>query len=136
MTLTITITPGELERQAGLIYQGKPFEVFLVHNAGLPVPLTAATTYANWKAAEPTGNGYAAVSGTVGFGTYNASSGRYEVAPLVAGFSASGGDIVFDTVCVRVGGGTYLHSVQVENPAITILDGGSRTYLISLVQDN
>jgi hypothetical protein len=136
MALTITITPGELARQAALVYQGKTFEVFLVMNATQPIPLTAEDTYAAWKAIEISGNGYAAVSGTVGFGAYNATSNRYEVAPIVASFGASGGDISFDTVCVKVGAGDYLHSLQVEDPAITVEDGGSRTYLISLVQDD
>lgn len=136
MTLTVTITPGELERQAGLIYQGKTFEVFLVSNSTQPEPLLATSTYAQWKAIEVTGNGYATVTGTVGFGAYNQTSTRFEVAPIVASFSATGGNIVFDTICVKVGAGSYLHSIQVENPAVTILDGGSRTYLISLVQDD
>jgi hypothetical protein len=136
MTLTVTITPGELERQASLIYQGKSFEVFLVSNSTQPTPLDATSTYAEWKAIEVAGNGYVTASGTVGFGAYNQTSTRFEVAPLVASFSAAGGDIVFDTICVKVGAGGYLHSIQVEDPAITILDGGSRTYLISLVQDD
>lgn len=136
MTLTITITPGELARQAALVYQGKSFEVFLVENATQPIPLTAADTYAAWKAIEISGNGYAAISGTVGFGAYSEANGRFEVAPLVAAFGATGGDISFDTVCVKVGAGEYLHSIQVEDPAVTIPDGGGRTYLISLAQDD
>jgi len=136
MALTITITPGELERQAILVYQGQPFEAFLVNNSLQATPLTAANTYANWKAAELSGNGYIAVTGSIGFGTYNTTTNRFELPPFVAGFSAVGGAIDFDTLCVRVGGGTALHSIQVEDPAVSILDGGSRTYLISLVQDD
>lgn len=136
MALTITVTPAELGRQAELVYQGKAFEVFLVNNGALSPPLTAASTYAQWKAAEVTGNGYAAVGGTIGFGSYSSANTRYEMPPIVAGFTASGGSITYDTVCVRVGGGTYLHSIQVESSPTPIADGFSRTYLISLIQND
>jgi hypothetical protein len=136
MALTITVTPGELARQAALIYEGRAFEVFLVDNGALSVPLTVANTYAEWKAAEISGNGYGAVEGTIGFGTYNGATARIEMPPMVAGFTAEGGPITYDTVCVRVAGGTYLHSIQVEGSPEPIADGYSRTYLISLIQDD
>lgn len=136
MALTITITPGELARQASLIYQGKAWEVFLVNNGALSPPLTATNTYAEWKAAEVSGNGYAPVEGSISFGSYNETTARFEMPPIVAGFTAAGGPIDYDTVCVRVGGGTYLHSVQVETAPDPIADGYSRTYLISLIQDD
>jgi hypothetical protein len=136
MALTITLTPGELSRQAALVYEGKPYEVFLVDNAALSVQLTVQNSYEEWKAAEITGYGYAAVVGTVGFGAYNQATARLEMPPIVAGFTADGGAIAYDTVCVRVGGGTYLHSIQVEGSPEPIADGYSRTYLISLIQDD
>lgn len=134
MALTATITPAELVRQARLVYETLPYEVFLVDNstAGLGVN----DTYADWKAEEVSGNGYAAITGVLGYGTYNSVTQRYEIPPLVCTFTAAGGSIAYTTLCVRIGTEAYLHSIQVESLPDPIADGSMRTYLITLIQND
>lgn len=133
MPLSITITPKELERQANLCYAGQTYEVFLAFNNSL---LTSASTYAEWKAAEVSGGGYAAVTGTVAAGTYEIGNGRFEMPVIPCQFSATGLGYTFNTVCVRIGTASYLHSFIDVTPVVIIADGQTRIYNITLVQND
>jgi hypothetical protein len=134
MAITLTISQKELERQAGLCFEGKTYEIFLATNSGL---LTASSTYAEWQAVEvATANGYAPVSGSVGVGSWSSANLRYELPAITAEFSSTGGGYSYDTLCVRIGSETYLHSIVVESPSITLAAGQSKSYLITLVQDD
>ena len=134
MALTLTISPKELERQAGLALDGKNYEVFLANNTG---GLTADSTAAAWKAVEvAAGNGYAAVTGTTGTGAYVPGNGRVELPDITAAYTASGAGFAYNTVCLHFVGETYLHSISVEAPDITLAAGSSKTYVISLIQDD
>lgn len=134
MALTLTIAPKELERQAAAALNGKAYKIFLANNT---TSLTADSTAALWAAAEvPTANGYAAVTGTTGTGTYVSGNGRVELPDLVAAFNATGAGFTYNTVCLHFTGATYLHSIAVEAPAITLSAGSSKSYTISLIQDD
>lgn len=133
MAITATISQKELERQANLSFEAKSFTVFLATNSG---SLTAQSTYSAWVAVAPSGGGYAAVTGTIGTGSYNGTTNRYELPTITATFTATGAGFSYDTVCLRIGTETYLHSIVVESPSITLLAGQSKTYTLLLAQDD
>lgn len=133
MAYTTTISQYELKRQADLAYLGKGYTLFLAVNPG---GLSADSPAADWLAAEVSGNGYAAVTGTVAAGQYRTANQRYEMPAIVATFQASGGTIAYDTVCMHFTGEDYLHSITVESPAISLADGQAKSYSLTLVQDD
>jgi hypothetical protein len=132
MASVLTITPKELERQAVAVFEGKTYKIFLAVRGALTVSSTAA----EWEAAELSGNGYAAVTGTIGTGSYNAGNTRYELPNITAQFSASGAGYTYDTMCFKLGSETYLHSINVETPSITLAAGQSKSYVLQLAQDD
>lgn len=134
MPLTINITPKELERQANLCYTGQSYEVFLAFNN---TSLTASSTYTEWKAAEVSGGGYLAVTGTVAAGAYEIGNGRFENPVIVCQFSASNLGYTYNTICVRIGTvSTHLHSFIDVTPAVVLADGQTRVYNITLAQND
>ena len=66
------------------------------------------------------------------------TTARYELPQIAVTFTASGGNWVYDTLYVVItdGGTSTLHSVVVENPAVTLVDGGSITYRVVLNTDD
>jgi hypothetical protein len=114
--------------------EGRAYEVFLATNDG---SLTANSTYAAWQALEvASANGYAPATGTLGTGAWDAGDARYELPAVTATFSSSGSGYSYNTVCVRIGTETYLHSIVAELPSITLAAGQSKSYVITLVQDD
>ena len=143
MALTATLSSQEFARISALAYEGLPCTVSLHVNSGA---LTAESTLADWDAVKlPSANGYAdftvaslpagdldpgsddrwEIGGTAGANTY-----------IEAAFTAEGSGFSFDTVVVRVGSGTYPHSILVEAPAVTVATGQTQTYRIQLLIDN
>ena len=134
MALALSISQFELKRQAALAFEGKAYEVFLATNSG---SLTADSTYAAWQAVEvASANGYAPVTGTIGTGAWSTANARYELPAITATFTSSSSGFSYDTVCVRIGTETYLHSIVAESPSITLAAGQAKTYVITLVQDD
>lgn len=134
MAITLSISQYELQRQAALAFEGKAYEVFLATNDG---SLTANSTYAAWQAVEvASANGYAPVTGTLGTGAWDDGDARYELPSITATFASSGSGFSYNTICVRIGTGTYLHSTVAESPSITLAAGQSKSYVITLVQDD
>jgi hypothetical protein len=76
------------------------------------------------------------VTGTIGTGAWDAGDARYELPAITATFTSSGSGFSYDTICVRIGTETYLHSTVAESPSITLAAGQSKTYVITLVQDD
>ncbi len=133
MALTTTISTKELKRQAAEAFEGKAYTVFLATNSG---SLSAESTAATWLAVQASGGGYAAVTGTIGTGAYSVGNARYELPAINATFTATSPGFTYDTVCLRIGTETYLHSILVENPNIAMAAGQSKTYTITLAQDD
>lgn len=133
MAVALTISTKELERQAKLVFEGKSYKVFLASNAGT---LTSDSTAAQWEAVEVSGGGYAAVTGSIAAGSYSTVNGRYQMPQISALFSATGAGISYNTLCVKFDGEAYLHSITVETPSITLAAGQSKTYVITLIQDD
>ncbi|MFZ9959074.1 MAG: hypothetical protein ACO3GP_01685 [Candidatus Limnocylindrus sp.] len=134
MAITLTISQNELQRQAALAFEGQTYEVFLANNSG---SLTANSTYAAWQAVElASANGYAPVTGTIGTGAWSSANARYELPAITATFTSSGSGLSYDTICVRLGTETYLHSILIESPSVTLAAGQAKSYVITLVQDD
>lgn len=133
MAISLTISNKELERQAKLVFEGKSYKIFLALNSS---GLTAESTTAAWEAVECSGGGYAAVTGNIGAGTYNTTTARLQMPMITAAFTASGGGITYNTLCVVIGGELHLHSITVESPTVVLAAGQSKSYTITLVQDD
>ena len=134
MALTLSISQKELERQAALAFEGETYEVFLATNSG---SLTVNSTYAEWQAVEvASSNGYAPVTGTIGTGAWDSGDARYELPSITATFTSTDSGFSYDTICVRIGTETYLHSIIAESPSITLAAGQAKSYVITLVQDD
>lgn len=133
MALTLTISQKELQRQASLALESKAYTIFLANNT---TSLTSESTYSAWNAVKASGTGYADVTGTLGTGSYNSTTARWELPSITATFTCSSGTYTYNTVCLRIGTETYLHSINVESPSITLAAGQSKTYTIVLAVDN
>jgi hypothetical protein len=132
MAVSVAISTKELERQAKLVFEGKTYKLFLAAKGALTVDSTRAA----WEAVEASGGGYAAATGTIPAGTYNTGNGRYEMPAISGTFTATGGGFSYDTVCLVIDGSAYLHSALTESPSITLAAGQSKSYTLTLVQDD
>jgi hypothetical protein len=136
MALTVSISQAELKRKADLAYDNKTYKVFLAVNDASYTPETTAT---NWLTKElASSNGYAAVTGTIatGTGAYDETDDRYEFPAITATFTASGAGFTYDTVVIRIGSEASVVGILEEDPAITLLAGQSKTYSITLGEDD
>jgi hypothetical protein len=135
MAVSTVISQKELERVAALAYEGETLKVMLcqIGTSGF----TPQSTVVNWQTVElASANGYVRYSEVVGTGSYNATSGRYELPTIDAEFTASGAGLTFDTIVVYVDGATYPHSVITETPNIALQAGQVQTYRINLITDD
>jgi hypothetical protein len=135
MAVSTVISQKELERVAALAYEGETIKVLLaqVGTSGY----TAQSTVANWQSVElASANGYVRYSEVLGTGSYNATTGRYELPVIDAEFTASGVGFTFDTIVAYIDGATYPHSVITESPNIALQTGQVQTYRISLITDD
>lgn len=130
MTLTTALSQKELERVAALAYEGETLKVLLASVGG--TGYDAEDTVANWQTVEKSGNGYVRYSTTVAAGSYNGTTGRYELPDVDAAFTATGAGYSYDRIVIYVDGATYPHSVLSEAPNITLAAGQTQTYRISL----
>jgi hypothetical protein len=134
MALTTTISQKELERVAALAYEGETLKVMLC-SVGVS-GFTAESTVANWQSVEQSGNGYVRFSTTIATGSYDATDARYEMPSIDAAFTASGAGYSYDRIVIYIDGATYIHSLIVENPNITLAAGQTQTYRIQLTTDD
>jgi hypothetical protein len=135
MALTVSLSIKELQRVAELAYEGETLKVMLC-NVGA-TGYTSSSTVSNWQSVElASSNGYVRASTTVGVGSYNSSTARYELPDYDAIFTASGSGFTYDTVVVYINGATYPHSVITESPNIVLVAGQTQTYRISLNTDD
>jgi hypothetical protein len=134
MALTTTISQKELARVAGLAYEGETLKIMLcsVGTSGF----TSGSTVANWQSVELSGNGYARQTHVIQVGAYSTSSGRYEVPNIDAVFTASGLGLSYDRIIIYIDGETYIHSLIVESPNISLAPGQTQTYRITITTDD
>lgn len=136
MAITTTISQAELARLAAAAYEGLPYRICLALNGASG--LTANSTVAEWDAEELSGNGYTRVEGVIGTGSWDSTDLRYEMPVIDAEFQASGGSLTYDTVYTVIDDGyeETLHSIIVETPSVTLVDGASIIYRITLATDD
>lgn len=134
MAITVSISQKELARVADLAYEGETIKVMLC-SAGVS-GFTVESTVADWQTVEQSGNGYVRYSEVVGTGAYNVSNSRYEVPAIDAAFSATGAGYSYDRIIVYINSATYIHSLIVESPNITLASGQTQTYRIKLICDD
>ena len=134
MALTIAVSQKELQRIASLSYEGKTLKVMLC-NIGVN-SYNSQTNISTWQTIELSGNGYVRYSEIITTGTYNTTSGRYELPSINAQFSASGAGYSYDRVVLYIDGESFPHSVITESPNITLVAGQTQTYRLSLNTDD
>lgn len=136
MAITTTISQAELARLAAAAYEGLPYRICLALNGASG--LTANSTVAQWDGVELSGNGYTRVEGFIGVGSWDAVDLRFELPQINAEFQASGGTLTYDTVYTVIDDGyeETLHSVIVEAPSVSLVDGASIIYRITLATDD
>jgi hypothetical protein len=128
--MPFVITQGELEYEAGLVLTGKAYKVFLATTGSL----TIASTLSAWEAAElATSAGYAAITGTVGTGSYNTTTGRFE-APVITGQfgPATGAGFTFDAMVIKLPSRSKPYAVNLYSSPVTLAAGQSRAFAITL----
>ena len=134
MAQTITISQKELQRVAALAYEGKTLKVMLCSVGA--TGYTAQSTVANWQSVEKSGNGYSRFTATIGTGSYSGTEAAYVMPDIDAAFTTTSTGYSYDTVVIYINGETYLHSIIVESPNVTLVAGQTQTYRISLRQDD
>lgn len=134
MALTTTISQKELKRVADLAYEGETIKVMLCSVGA--TGYTAESTVVNWQSVEKSGNGYARFSQVIATGSYDATDARYEIPAIDAAFSATGAGYSYDRIIIYIDGQTYIHSMIVENPNITLASGQTQTYRINLATND
>lgn len=128
--MPFVITQGEIEYQAGQVLTGKTYKVFLATTGNL----TASSNVSAWENAElATAYGYTALTGTVGSGSYNATTGRFEAPKIIGTFGpATGAGFTYDAVVVKLQGRTKAYAVNILAVPVTLAAGQSRGFEITL----
>lgn len=135
MSLSITVTPKELERQAELCFVGKAYKVFLATDPEGAKGINS--TISEWEEVELSQiNGYQPVVGTIGNGLYNSAAERFDLPTINAQFTGTGSGYEFDTMLIAIEDSTYLHSLIRFTEPVILQSGVSKSYLLKLVQDD
>jgi hypothetical protein len=133
MAQTTSISQKELKRQAELVFEGKTLKVMLC-DVGIS-GYTAESTVANWQSVEKTGDGYVRYSAVIPAGAYDSVSGTHKIPDINAEFTATL-SYSYDRVILYIDGETYIHSMIIEDPNVTLSTGQTQTYRLSLRQDD
>lgn len=102
MAITSFISSGELGRVAKLAYEGQDVVFVLANNT---TNLDTESTLSDWIGSEVIsyGFGYDRVRSAIAAGSYNPTSGRYELPPVDGAFAATnGGAILWDSVVLYI----------------------------------
>jgi hypothetical protein len=136
MAVITSISQAELARLAAAAYEGLPYRVCLALNE--TAGFTSDDTVADWDSIEASGNGYARVEGFIEDGAWDPTNQRYTMPQIVAEFTASGGPIDYDVVYVVIDDAysETLHSITVESPSVSLVDGASIIYRLTIATDD
>jgi hypothetical protein len=134
MAITVSISQKELERVAALAYEGETIKIMLC-SVGI-TGYTAESTVADWQSVETSGNGYVRFSQVIATGAYDATDARYGIPAIDAAFTATGAGYSYDRIIIYIDSSTYIHSVIVEDPNITLVAGQTQTYRVNLSTDD
>jgi hypothetical protein len=132
MVLEAVVPQRELAFQAGELFEGKAYKLFLALNPGT---LDAEDDLSAWEAAECSGGGYAAQTGTIGAGAWNEDESRYEPALLSITVTGSGAGFSFDAIVLKVGTTrTNVANITLLDNPVMLASGETRTYDLQLAQ--
>lgn len=111
MAITAQVSQKELERVAGVAYEGRAIRVSLAND--ISDSLTANSPVSSYTALKVnSGNGYEDYLGTIGEGQYNVLTTKYELPSIDASFTATGAGYSYNKVYVVLG--TYTNFVISE----------------------
>ena len=134
MSLIAVVPQRELAFQADALFEGETYKVFLALN---PNTLNEESDLSLWLAAECSGGGYQAATGTVPTGAWNATTGRYELPLLTISVTATGAGFSFDSIVTKIGNArTGVANVTTLPSVVAMAAGQSRSYQVRLVQDD
>lgn len=136
MAITMFITPGELERQANLAYEGKQIRVFCCSDPGQEIEITDNISTISQYAVPGGTGGYEDFVLAIPFGYYNKLATRYEIPPIIASFGAVEEGFTYDVVVVEIGNSNYPHSIIKLSEPQTLRHGQIKSYRIALIQDD
>lgn len=136
MALQLVITPGELERQARLAFEGKQARVFLCSDPTGSLKSTDPISYFREFALKDGEGGYGDWTGTILPGAWSPTRTRYELPPLMAQFQGREQGFSYDTLVVQIGDNDYPHSVVRSSEVIQIRAAQVQTYRILLIHDD
>lgn len=114
MALTASLSQKEMERVAGLAYEGFAVRVSLAND--ITDTLDAEDTVASWDAVKVSGNSYADYKGTIGTGSYDGADQRYEMPTFDAEFTASATGYTYTNVYIVLG---QYNSFNISNTSLT-----------------
>jgi hypothetical protein len=123
------ITPKELERQAGNSFVGKAWRAYLALLSG---GLTSASTTAAWDALKLTTGGASELSGTIGAGSFDAGTGKFNLPSLMLEWTGTGGGFTYDRLILIVDNATYPHSIISEPSPVVVMAGDPVSYELEL----
>lgn len=128
--MAFEVTQKEVEYQATTLLAGQTYTIFLA-NAG---SLNGTSTIAQWEAAAlPEQNGYTAVTGTIGTGTYNSVSQRV-LFPIINGTFGPilVSDLQFSAIVVKIGSRIYPYALKLYEVTSVISVGGTRSFSLTI----
>lgn len=129
--MAFVITPGELGFEADL-FVGKSYRIYLVANVSSSDIASQSISYFRGKELI-VGNSYSPITGTIGNGSFNSTTGRYDLPVLTGQFSATGPGYTFNGMVLELGGGRiYPYAVNVYDAPITLSAGQSRGFSFTL----
>lgn len=114
MAITATLSQKELERVAGLAYEGRAIRVSLANDIG--DTLTSESTVAACDALKVSGGGYVDYKSPIGTGAYDVADQRYEMPDIDAEFTATGVGYTYNKVYAVIG---TFNSVNISNTELT-----------------
>lgn len=119
MAISATLAQAELQRVAGLAYEGFPIRVSLANEA--VETLTANSSVSSWDALQISGNGYSSYRAVIGTGVYDPADQRYEMPFIDAAFTATGAGYSYNKIYIVLGAFTTssLQTVAVSSNVAT-----------------
>lgn len=114
MAISTSVSQKELERIAGLAYEGRYVRVSLASMGS--EGYTPESLVSNWDAIKVSGNGYQDYRAQIATGSYDSGDARYEMPEILAEFTASGTGYTFNNVYIILGTPT---TVNISNTELT-----------------
>jgi len=142
MPVAMVQSPFEAGRLFAGEYAGKKARLCLANTTSGSPGINSTTS--QWDAVELTGTGYARFQWTIPTGSYNSTTGRWEVPAQLASYTATAGGsgLTWNAAYLVIGAtdvstgltvwNTGVSFVLTESPAVTLPAGQARGYSVQL----